>query len=146
MEKNLKAQLEEILRRKGVGSTPERLGELALELQKRSRAAPCRYFSALVPGCKLGYELDCLNCPQYVPHESPGPLPGAICEFEGGRVYHLMKAAESDGFWRWGVTLCGRLVDEEGQDVEIYPGGETLSQRRLCRRCQRERDKMGEEL
>jgi hypothetical protein len=132
----LRAQLEEIIRQKRFALTPE---ELAQDFQKADRLAPCAHFSALsailhVNPCKLGYELDCLNCSNYEPHEPPGPLEPAICVFENGKVYHVMEFAESDGFYRQGMTLCGRFVDEEADDVEIY-GGETLSGMRLCKKC-----------
>lgn len=135
----LRAELEEILRRKKVGSTLE---ELAKQFEKAGRLAPCRYFSAMAPNrlalgahCKLGYELDCLNCPKYEPHEPPGSLESAICEFEKGKVYHIMRFAESDGFYRWGETLCGRLVDESVEDVDIYDD-DSFTQSRLCKKCE----------
>ena len=133
INKQLKAELEEILKRKGVASTIE---ELALEFEKAGRSAPCAYFSAL-PGvhpCKLGYQVDCLNCAKYEPHERPGPLESAICEFPESRVYHIMQFAESDGFYRRGETLCGRFVDETAEDVEIYDD-DTFSARRPCKKC-----------
>ena len=133
INRKLKRELEEILKGKGVGLTLE---ELAQEFERAGRSAPCAYFSAL-PGvnpCKLGYELDCLNCSKYEPHERPGPLESAICEFSEGRVYHIMQFAESDGFYRRGETSCGRFVDEIAEDVEIYDD-ETFSVRRPCKKC-----------
>ncbi len=108
--------------------------ELAGEFEKRGRLAPCLYFSGL-GHCHLGYQLDCLNCPKYEPHEPPGPFKEAICEFETGRVYHIMEFAESDGFYRRGKTLCGIFVDEGVYTVEIY-GAMTLRERRLCQKCE----------
>lgn len=141
----LRAELEEILKRKEVGST---LQELAQEFKEAGRLAPCKYFSALAPDrlalgahCKLGHELDCLNCPTYEPHERPGSLESAICLFEQGKVYHIMRFAESDGYYRWGQTLCGRFVDERVYDVEIYDG-ETFSQSELCKKCSAESNRL----
>lgn len=130
ISRRLRAELEEILRRKGFGLTVE---ELAMEFERAGRSAPCRYFSALAAQCHLGYELDCLTCSKYVPHERPGPLESAICRFGAGRVYHIMEFAESDGFYRWGRTLCGRFVDEKVEDVEIYDEG--FSDLRPCALC-----------
>jgi len=139
INRRLKAELEEILKRKETILTLE---ELAQEFEKVGRSAPCAYFSAL-PGvhpCKLGHELDCLNCSKYEPHEPPGTLESAICEFSESEVSHIMEFAESDGFYRCGETLCGRLVDERAQDVDIYDD-ESFSQRRPCKKCNAKSEK-----
>lgn len=137
--KRLRLELEKILQRTETKFTLE---ELARELEKKGRLAPCLYFSGLTSDCmQLGHELDCLNCPDYEPHEPPGPLDEAICEFELGKVYHVMEFAESDGCYRLGRTLCGRFVDERVDDADIYDH-KAFSQRRPCRRCEaRRRDR-----
>ena len=132
MDELLRKELEEILRRKGVGLTIE---ELAEDFEKAGRLAPCAYFSAIPPAhCKLGHELDCLYCPDYEFHEPPGILESAVCGFEEFKIYHIMKSAESDGFYRHGETLCGRFVDESSDYIEIYDY-EAFSDRRLCKKC-----------
>jgi len=40
--------------------------------------------------------------------------------FESGRVIHLFNQVESDGYWCSGLTLCGRILTEEYDNVEIY--------------------------
>ena len=141
MNGRLRKELEEILRRKDTDLTLE---ELAEDFERAGRFAPCAYFSTIPPAsCKLGHELDCLHCSDYEPHEPPGSLESAICEFEDGKVYHRMKFAESDGFYRRGETFCGKFVDESEGNVEICDD-ETFSKSRLCKRCEIEYRKENE--
>lgn len=51
-----------------------------------------------------------------------------------GKVYHIMRCASVDVFWRCGITFCGKSFDEERDDVEIYPD-DTLEGKPACKRC-----------
>ena len=106
--------------------------QFALELVMQTRFAPCSYFSGLTRSCRKGRQVDWLDCSEYEPHETPGPLEKAICEYETGKTYHIMQYAESDGFYRKGRTLCGREVNEELDNVEI---NDYKPERKLCQYC-----------
>ncbi|MFH0941845.1 MAG: hypothetical protein V1823_02325 [Chloroflexota bacterium] len=69
--------------------------------------------------------------------------------FEFGRVIHLVEHLESDGFYRSGRALCGRILSEEKMAVEIYPLesfdeldeqmiGKQYPSENICRKCQKE--------
>ena len=47
--------------------------------------------------------------------------------FEYGKVVHIVENAETDGYYRSGVSLCGLVLSEEDMAVEIYPA-ETLEE------------------
>lgn len=61
-------------------------------------------------------------------------------------MIHLVKDVESDGFYRSGRALCGRMLSEEEMAVEIYPlesfdqlveeMGERYSGQNVGRKCQ----------
>ncbi|MBN1856330.1 MAG: hypothetical protein JW846_05180 [Dehalococcoidia bacterium] len=137
-------ELAEIIARKD----GERLEQAKTRLRDVGRGTPCRHFSGLSRECKLGYELYCLTCQDYEPHETPGSWDKGYAMFENGRVLHLVKNVKSNGFFRSGWTLCGRALSEEDMAVEIYPL-ETFEQveevtkeplfsdRRICRSCLR---------
>lgn len=99
--------------REGLEEVKERLRGWAL--------SPLPVFFAVPPRCSLRHELDCLTCPDYKPHETPGTWTKGYAIFEAGRVIHLVKDVESDGFYRSGRALCGRMLSEEEMAVEIYP-------------------------
>jgi hypothetical protein len=113
--------------------------ESAYRQVMKMRSAPCNNFSGYQGTCHLGLEIDCLNCTRYEPWEPPGPLDEDIsmCEYETGRVYHLMEYAESDGYYRRGRTICGRYVDEKTDEVVIYEGID--SERKFCEYCKDKR-------
>jgi len=123
----------------------EGLEEVKERLREVGRSAPCRYFFAVPPRCSLRHELDCLTCPDYKPHETPGRWTKGYAVFESGRVIHLVEDVESDGFYRSGRALCGRMLSEEEMAVEIYPlesfdelaeeMGERYPGQNVCRKC-----------
>jgi hypothetical protein len=122
------------------------LEEAKESLREVGRSAPCRYFFAMPPRCGLRRDLDCVACPDYKPHETPGRWSKGYAVFESGRVIHLVEDVESDGFYRSGRTLCGRMLSEEEMAVEIYPLEsfdqldeeirEMYPRQRICRKCQ----------
>ncbi len=123
----------------------ETLEEYRERLRESGRAAPCQHFVAFPPQCNLRHELDCLTCADYEPQETPGTWSKGYAVFEYGRVIHLVEDVESDGFYRCGRTLCGRMLSEEYMVVEIYPlesysqleedTGEPYHGRNVCRKC-----------
>lgn len=129
-----------------INKEKQELEEARERMREVNRLAPCRNFSVIPPRCKLHHELDCLTCPDYEPHEIPGRWSKGYAFFEAGRVIHLVEDVESDGFYRSGKTLCGRMLSEEEMSVEIYPlesfdqlteeTGDLYQNRIVCRKCQ----------
>ena len=125
----------------------EAIEEAKGRLREVGRLAPCRYFLLFSPRCSLNHEINCLTCPDYEPHETPGRWSKGYAIFEDGRVIHLVEDVESDGFFRSGRALCGRMLSEEEMAVEIYPLesfdqlDEEISQlyrgQNVCKKCQR---------
>ncbi len=113
------------------------------KLREAGRSAPCRNFFAVPPRCFLGHELDCLICPDYQPHETPGTWDKGYALFECGRVVHLVRSVVSDGFYRSAKALYGRWLSEEDDAVEIYPLDSfdelptDLATKTVCRLCQK---------
>jgi hypothetical protein len=141
-------QILEILARK----QEEETEEFNEKLRRAGRLAPCRYIAlestgSLTINCIQGKELSCLTCSEYEPEEQPGHWNHGYAVFESGRVIHLLNHVESDGYWRSGITLCGRILNEEYDDVEIYPldsFDEIFSELNLkksdpgiCKKCQK---------
>jgi hypothetical protein len=115
-------QILEILARKQVGD----FEEFKEKLRRAGRLAPCRYIAlesigSLTATCFQGKELSCLTCSEYEPEEEPAHWNHGYAVFGSGRVIHLLNDVESNGYWRSGLTLCGRILNEENDDVEIYP-------------------------
>jgi len=109
-------EISEIMARK----KGEELQELKQRFKEVGRSAPCRHLSTIPPQCSLRHELNCLACPDYRPHEMPGKWSKGYAVFESGSVIHLVEHLESDGFYRSGRALCGRILSEEKMAVEIY--------------------------
>jgi hypothetical protein len=115
-------QILEILARK----QEEEIEEYKEKLRRVGRLAPCRHIAlelkeAFTAICTIGKGLGCLICSEYEPEEEPGHWNHGYAVFEFGRVMHLLNDVESDGYWRSGLTLCGRNINEEDDNVEIYP-------------------------
>ena len=115
-------QILEILAKK----QEEELEEFKEKLRRAGSLAPCRYIAlelkdAITAICIRGKVLGCLTCSEYEPEEEPGYWSHGYALFESGRVIHLLNDVESEGYWRSGLTLGGRILNEEYDDVEIYP-------------------------
>jgi hypothetical protein len=137
----LRAQLEEILKTKSQEYDLYEVSQCWADLE---RGDACVYFLAAEPHglCTFDhrYILNCLSCDDYNPDSvSRG---SAYCNWDNGKI-HIMAFVESEGYWRWGKTICGLFTDEEFLEVEINPG-EITSQdyydeetgiNRLCKRC-----------
>ncbi len=133
-------------------SADETLEQTRQRFKEASRAAPCRHGYALPPSCSLGYELHCLTCADYEPPETPGEIGMGMgfALFEDGSVVHLVRGVLTDGYYRCGKALCGRVLAEETMAVEIYPidyaeeldelaKGELQAEGRdVCRKCHKE--------
>jgi hypothetical protein len=106
---------------------------------KSGRLAPCTFILSpvLEPSCSKGYKLDCLNCPDYEPVETPGQMGEGIAQFENGQVIHLGKSIESDGYYRSGITICARKIDEVSMAVELYPDRDisNIPREAICKKC-----------
>lgn len=114
--------------------------EQQIEGVLREKEAPCQFFTAFPPTCQKGYSVPC-PCAKYKPREDPGELEPGLCLYEFGHVVHLMRFNSSDGFYRRGMTWCGRKVDEAIDALEIYDG-DPSSDARICLKCQREKPKI----
>ena len=124
------------------------LEQAKARLKEAGRFAPCRHFTSFPPTCHRWHELHCLTCPDYAPQETPGELGKGYATFESGNVIHLVEHVRSDGYYRSGRALCGRLLSEEKMAVEIYPlesfaeldelkNEEAHAEGSICRTCRR---------
>lgn len=115
--------------------------EVLQKFREVGRISPCVQFSALACKCRLDHVLDCLNCSDYEPHETPGDLGIGYAKYETGRVIHLVDDLQTDGFNRSGPALCHRWPDEEFDAVEIYPVTswaeiiQAYGEKKICKRC-----------
>lgn len=61
-----------------------------------------------------------------------------IAATESGKVYHILRCASEDAFYRCGIAHCKKVFDEETQAVETYPGEDGYANRLPCKKCLRE--------